>query len=217
MGDILGIGVTHYPPLLSRPETYANLMRIVLNSPMVPPEMRQPANWPEPMQEEYAHEPVRAVQHQERMVEAFRQVRRAIDDFGPDAVIIFGDDQYENFKEDCIPPFCVFMHDQMESRPFAHGLLGFGGENNVWGEPARAERRLLRPARRVVAGHFGSTRRQVCHHGVIGLVARFSGRQAPLALPRPRRRSGTFGGVAPGATPALGSSDECPDRCSWGP
>ncbi|HEY7708603.1 MAG TPA: extradiol ring-cleavage dioxygenase [Candidatus Entotheonella sp.] len=138
MGEILGIGVTHYPPLLSKPQTYANLMRIVLTSPMVPPEMRQPANWPEPMQEEYAHEAARAVQHQERMVEAFRQVRRAIDDFGPDAVIIFGDDQYENFKEDCIPPFCVFLHDRMESRPFAHGLLGFGGENNVWGEPADA-------------------------------------------------------------------------------
>lgn len=42
MGDILGIGITHYPPLLSKPETYANLMRIILNSPMVPPEMRQP-------------------------------------------------------------------------------------------------------------------------------------------------------------------------------
>lgn len=135
MGEIMGVGITHYPPLLSQPETYANLVRIVLQSPLVPPPMKKSENWPAPMQAEYANEKTLAVEHQERMVEAFRRVRRAIDDFGPDAVIILGDDQYENFKADCIPPFCVFLHDRMESQPFVHGLLGFGGEHNVWGEP----------------------------------------------------------------------------------
>ncbi len=135
MGEIMGVGLTHYPPLLANPDSYANLVRMVAKSPMVPPEMKNPENWPEPMQKEYANEKVLAVQHQERMIEAFRQVRRAIDDFGPDGVIIFGDDQYENFREDCIPPFCVFIRDTMESQPFLHGIGGFGVDNNAWGEP----------------------------------------------------------------------------------
>ncbi|MCH8281358.1 MAG: hypothetical protein IIC96_11830 [Chloroflexi bacterium] len=136
MGEILGVGITHYPPLLYQPETYANLVRRVAKSPLVPDEMKNPENWPEAMQEQYSNEKVLAAEHQERMIEAFRQVRRAIDDFGPDAVIIFGDDQYENFKEDCIPPFCVHIRDSMESQPFLHEMLGPGAGNNVWGEAA---------------------------------------------------------------------------------
>ncbi len=120
MGEILGVGITHYPPLIYQPDSYANLVRRVAKSPLVPDEMKNPENWPEPMQEQYANEKVLAAEHQERMIEAFRQVRRAIDDFGPDAVIIFGDDQYENFQEDCIPPFCVHIRDTMESQPFLH-------------------------------------------------------------------------------------------------
>ena len=98
MGEILGVGITHYPPLINQPETYANLVRRVTKSPLVPSQMKNPENWPEAMQKEYANEKALAGQHQERMIEAFRQVRRAIDDFGPDAIIIFGDDQYENFR-----------------------------------------------------------------------------------------------------------------------
>ena len=136
MGEILGVGLTHYPPLMYRPKTYANLVRRVANSPLVPPEMKNPENWPDAMQKEYSNEDILADQHQERMIEAFRQIRGAIDDFGPDAIIIFGDDQYENFKEDCIPPFCVHIRDRMESQPFLNGMLGPGAGDNVWGEPA---------------------------------------------------------------------------------
>ena len=38
------------------------------------------------------------------MIEAFRKLRKVIDDFNPDAVLIWGDDQYENFQEDLVPP-----------------------------------------------------------------------------------------------------------------
>ncbi len=33
------------------------------------------------------------------------KARAAIDEFKPDFVVIWGDDQYENFKEDIVPPF----------------------------------------------------------------------------------------------------------------
>ena len=32
----------------------------------------------------------------------------------PDFVLMFGDDQYENFKEDLLPPFCVYAFDEFE-------------------------------------------------------------------------------------------------------
>ena len=39
MGEILGVGLTHYPPLMYRPKTYANLVRRVA----IPPEMKEPS------------------------------------------------------------------------------------------------------------------------------------------------------------------------------
>ena len=33
----------------------------------------------------------------------FRAARQALNEFDPDFVLMFGDDQYENFKEDIIP------------------------------------------------------------------------------------------------------------------
>lgn len=129
MGEVLGVGITHYPPLLGKPETYANILRRTLRSPVVPEEMKDPKRWPAPMQEEYADELERAKEHQERHIAALRKVRKAIDAFRPDAVIIFGDDQYENFREDIIPPFNIFLMDEFPTQPF------YRNRDNVWGLP----------------------------------------------------------------------------------
>jgi hypothetical protein len=51
---------------------------------------------------------------------------------------VFGDDQYENFREDGVPPFCVFALDEIESRPFARGFMAGG---NVWNAAADATMR----------------------------------------------------------------------------
>lgn len=85
------------------------------------------------MQVEYAAEKERAAEHQERLAAAFRRVRAAIDDFAPDAVIVFGDDQYENFREDRVPPFCVYLFEEMESRPYLDNRYDVGA--NPWQEP----------------------------------------------------------------------------------
>ena len=37
-----------------------------------------------------------------RLADDFRAVRKALDDFNPDLVLIWGDDQDENFREDII-------------------------------------------------------------------------------------------------------------------
>jgi hypothetical protein len=60
------------------------------------------------------------------------QGARALDAFKPDLVLIWGDDQCENFREDGVPSFCVFALDAIDSRPF--GRPGRTEHGNVWGE-----------------------------------------------------------------------------------
>ncbi|HKV55187.1 MAG TPA: hypothetical protein VJN94_11170 [Candidatus Binataceae bacterium] len=128
MGEILAIGLTHYPPLAWRDENMAIIMQRMLQNPHLPEKLRNPDNWPPAMREEWSndHATAAAGRHRTALVEWFRRTRAAIDDFKPDFVLIWGDDQYENFKEDVIPPYCVFAYDEVD----------FGSaENNVWNEP----------------------------------------------------------------------------------
>jgi hypothetical protein len=133
MGEILGIGVTHYPGLIQPDRQMAGLLDRTLNSDQVPEEMKDPARWPEPMRKEWADPLAAAVEHRKRLVGGFRKCREALDAFDPDFVLIWGDDQYENFREDGVPSFCVFAMDGIDSRPYARA--GRSNEN-VWGEAA---------------------------------------------------------------------------------
>src|SRR5213082_696816 len=131
MGDILGIGVTHYPGLIQPDQKMAGLLDRTLNSDQVPEELKDPARWPEPMRKEWADPVASAVEHRKRLVAGFRKCREALDTFDPDVVLIWGDDQYENFREDGVPSFCVFALDGIDSKPYARP--GRSTEN-VWGE-----------------------------------------------------------------------------------
>ncbi|MEE3245869.1 MAG: extradiol ring-cleavage dioxygenase, partial [Chloroflexota bacterium] len=137
MGDIFGAGTTHYPPLITPDEDRAfPLTRTLKNNDKVPEEMKSPTSWPEPMRVEYGEDEglKSAAEHRARLVKGFREVRSAIDDFNPDIVLIWGDDQYENFKEDIIPAFCVMAYEEFECQP----MSGSDGSQrpNVWDEPA---------------------------------------------------------------------------------
>jgi hypothetical protein len=133
MGDILGIGVTHYPGLIQPDEQMAGLLNRTLNSDQVPDAMKDPARWPAQMRKEWADPMAAAVEHRKRLVGGFRKVRQALDAFKPDFVLIWGDDQYENFREDGVPSFCVFALDEVDSRPYARPGRATA---NVWGEGA---------------------------------------------------------------------------------
>jgi len=132
MGQILGLGVTHYPSLT----TEGNLCRRIkmcLADPALPDHLRSLENWPEPMRRQWgsddglAHSDV----HRQEMIEGFRRARRALDEFNPDFCVIWGDDQYENFREDCVPPFSVLAYDNAEFQPWLHSQRGV----NCWHEP----------------------------------------------------------------------------------
>src|SRR5207237_8511141 len=78
-------------------------------------QMKDPKNWPKKMQEEWDDDEglAFATEYQRILQPAYRKARECIDEFKPDFVLIFGDDQYEVFKEDCIPPFAVFAIDNI--------------------------------------------------------------------------------------------------------
>jgi hypothetical protein len=133
MGAILGLGVTHVPLLAGTDANMARILRRVLQDPDLPAPLRSPAGWPEGMRQEWGTDEglTAARRHREALVAWFRKARRALDDWAPDLVLVWGDDQYENFKEDVIPPFCVLAYDAIEHRPWAEARWP-----NVWGEPA---------------------------------------------------------------------------------
>ncbi|HZU87649.1 MAG TPA: hypothetical protein VE993_00185, partial [Stellaceae bacterium] len=133
MGEILGLGVTHYPPLAGPDEQMARILERVRSDPALPQERREPAGWPEPMREEYGEDRglAAAKRHRAALVDGFRRARRLLDEFAPDFVVIWGDDQYENFREDVIPAFCLFAYDEMTPRPWQY----YRGAN-IWNEPS---------------------------------------------------------------------------------
>ena len=141
MAEILGVGLTHYPPLIIPDEEGRIPLRITLaRDERVSPEMKIPANWPEAMRVEYGEDEgvTAAIAHRERLVKSFLRLRDEIEAFDPDFVLIWGDDQYENFKEDIIPPFCILAYDEIVCQPFA-GEGPFSGKSNVWKEPVDKE------------------------------------------------------------------------------
>ena len=139
MAEILGLGLSHYPPLSSPDEQMSWILRKTLQDPSIPPEHKDPKHWPPAMRAEWGEDEglLSAATHRAAMVERFRHVRQALDDFKPDLVLIWGDDQYENFREDVIPAFSVCAYPDMDLYPWRHAQgssMMEGGKPNAWGE-----------------------------------------------------------------------------------
>jgi hypothetical protein len=128
MGEILAVGITHYPPLAGSDETMSWILKRMLKNPDLPEKYRSISGWPEAMRAEWGNdEGVSAAHvHRERLLQALRKTRAQIDEFRPDFIVVWGDDQYENFREDVIPPYCIYAHESFEFAPPAH---------NVWNDP----------------------------------------------------------------------------------
>ncbi len=81
MGEILGLGVTHYPALAGRDEYMAGILKGILQDPGLPDQYRHPESWPEGMRQEYgADEGLSAARrHREGLVAQFRKARQLYD------------------------------------------------------------------------------------------------------------------------------------------
>lgn len=127
MAEILALGLTHYPPLWGPDERMSWIFRRMLTNPKLPEKLKQPEGWPEPARAQWSDDQGKAEagRHREAMVAWFRKTRAALDAFKPDLVLMWGDDQYENFKEDVVPPYCIAAYER-------HRFATPPG--NVWGE-----------------------------------------------------------------------------------
>ena len=156
MAEILGLGLSHYPSLSSPDAQMSAILRLALRDPGIPADIKAPENWPEAMRAEWGNDEGAkgAAAHRAALVEQFRAVRKALDEFKPDVVLIWGDDQYENFKEDVIPPFTVCAYDDMDLYPWRHAQHSsmMDGKPNAWGEGSDMHYRLR--GRRDVAKHL---------------------------------------------------------------
>lgn len=128
MAEILALGITHYPPLSGPDEHMSRILKSMLNNPQLPEALRSPEGWPAGMREEWGTDEgtSSAAEHRKKIVAGLRKARAEIDAFKPDFVLIWGDDQYENFKEDVIPPFCVCAYPSFEFHPRI--------AENIWNE-----------------------------------------------------------------------------------
>jgi hypothetical protein len=133
MAEILGVGCTHRPLMLRPNEDWTFMFRAALDDPAMPEEMKNPARWPAPLREELGNDWGASAASRGREVYRahFAEARRMIDEFKPDVVVMWGDDQYENFKEDIVPPFAVLAYEDQDIQPWAHRRSPW----NPWTEP----------------------------------------------------------------------------------
>lgn len=137
MAEILGLGTTHAPSIYKHPAEMTGTIKRTLAGKKLDPKLRDPRNWPEPMQAEWGNDDgaTAAAEYTRRTFEATRKLRAELDAFKPDLVVLYGDDQYENFIEDIVPPFCVYLMDEFNSLPFAPYPGSKEPKRNVWNEP----------------------------------------------------------------------------------
>lgn len=114
MADTLLLGLTHFPRLRLPDQQWNLLFMRMLNDPAVPPSAKDPSAWPENMRREWGEDKglTAARNQREALMADFARMREELDKFKPDFLLIWGDDQYENFREDGIPPFSVLAYDK---------------------------------------------------------------------------------------------------------
>jgi hypothetical protein len=128
MAEILGLTVSHFP--YTRLKSYhmpsvliGNLARGWVDKP----HLKDPRNWPKPMQEEWGTDSGAAQAHQ---IEQFKKLRAALDDFKPDLMVFFYRDIGETYKNLGKPQWWIHTHASMPVKLFQI----FGNRENYWEE-----------------------------------------------------------------------------------
>jgi Catalytic LigB subunit of aromatic ring-opening dioxygenase len=132
MAELLLMGMTHYPLLATTDDQMAALLRTMMKDPAVPADVLDTNNWSAEMQAEWGTDEARssAAAHRTVLRDGFAASRKALDEFNPDVILVWGDDQYENFREDIIPPYALLAYDDIDTKPWEKFPWP-----NVWGEP----------------------------------------------------------------------------------
>lgn len=124
MAEIQLLGMSHYPPFGWTDESMSGLMKMILSDPGIPEDQKDPANWPAEMQAEWGddHGVSSAPAHRDAFISGLDRIRSDLEDFAPDVILVWGDDQYENFREDLIPPYSILAYPDRVVQPSDTGV-----------------------------------------------------------------------------------------------
>ncbi|HEU0022869.1 MAG TPA: hypothetical protein VFR55_14535 [Dehalococcoidia bacterium] len=113
MAEILGLGCSHGPIILTPPESWAKTRERMYSRI---PNYQPPGQMLEELGQDNGLSQDRR-DHQ-RVIESFKVLRDRLHEWDPDVLMIIGDDQAENFKQDNLPPFCIYTGSEVEGYPF---------------------------------------------------------------------------------------------------
>ncbi len=104
MAEIVGcMAMSHGPQLLAPPDRW----------PELPSRVKGPFNPKQGIEAELTPDAMAA--NAERCNAAIATLRDRLADWAPDTVVIFGDDQHENILDDNMPPFTIFIEDEVDA------------------------------------------------------------------------------------------------------
>jgi hypothetical protein len=135
MAEILGIGLSHYPGPLVPGRFWARMLERNVKIGRVDPALfEDKTRWPSAMLAEWGDDEGAAAgeAHEERLLRGYERLREELDAFKPDVVLIFGDDQYENYKRECVPPMAIAIFDTVNCKPYQLGRGVFSTNENPW-------------------------------------------------------------------------------------
>jgi hypothetical protein len=164
MADILDLGLTHYPPLRGPDERMAWILKRMLQNPKLPQALRTPNGWPAPTRAEWGNDEGKtaAAHHRATLFEWFGKIRAALDAFKPDFVLMWGDDQYENFKEDVVPPYCIAAYDRFKF--VAPPGSVWGGADHAFDLPGHPKAAKFQATQLIEAGFDTAYAYKPLHH-----------------------------------------------------
>jgi hypothetical protein len=117
MGEVLGVGTTHVPYLMSAPENLLRFRKMLCTlassltgKPFVDP--------PEALAEMGSDPESVAREHHRLHWEAFAGLRAHIQRVRPDAILLIGDDQAQAFLPNNMPPYAIYVGADVDAAPF---------------------------------------------------------------------------------------------------
>ena len=145
MAEILGLTVSDFPFLRMKPHHMPGVLVGNMGQGWVDKRhLKDPANWPKPMQEAWADDRGTAAGKvaQERQIGQFRKLRAALDDFNPDFMVFFHRDLAETFRMNVRPLYWIQAHEQVATKLFHASprlVELFGDGENYFGEDPERE------------------------------------------------------------------------------
>ena len=113
MAEILGLGCSHGPIILTPPEVWSKgRERIFARVPNYepPPQLLKELGDDNGLSQDR--------KDHEHVITSFGVLRDRLHAWNPDVLLIIGDDQAENFTEDNIAPFCLYTGAEVGGYPF---------------------------------------------------------------------------------------------------